>query len=67
MIEIAWASGGERLGIGKIPGRKSFCLYTVSPDGIVYTPQAYFRTEAAASEVEALLRRMFTLREELKP
>lgn len=39
--------------IGKLPGRKSYCLYT--QDGSVVEPRAYFRTEKDAAEVYDLL------------
>lgn len=49
-----WSRGeGPAIHIGRLPGRKSICLYI--SDGSVVTPVAYFRDEEGARRALDLL------------
>lgn len=54
---------GERLCIGIVEGRKSYCLY--SWIGTVATPLAYFRNKESAESAILLLRKLIKIQSTL--
>ena len=54
-IEYSWTDNGRREGIGidRLPGRKSVCLYR-QVGAMLYT-SAYFRSDEEAEAVKAML------------